>query len=222
MSRLEFDAVGEKEYRYGVSHTVLYLQENDGTYPKGVVWNGITGINQNPSGADENAVYADNIKYASMIAAEEFGCGIEALFYPPEFGECDGEKSVMKGVYVGMQKRRPFGLSWRTELGSDVYADDDEAYELHLAWNLKAKPSTHGHKTINTNVDAESNSWDCSSTPTPVKDMKPTAHIRINTKEFADKEKIKALEDILYGTESTEAHLPSPDEVFAILKGEAA
>lgn len=215
MSELIFDGVGEKGYRYGVCKTVLFPQSN-GEYPLGVAFNGVTAINQNPSGAEESAIYADNIKYAGLMSAEEFGCGIEAVWYPKEFAECDGESSALKGVYVGQQKRRPFGLCWRNELGDDTWDESDDGYELHLAYGLKAKPSSKSNKTTNASPENETYSWDCSSTPVPVPNMKPSAHIRINSKEV-DKEKLAALEKILYGSEEADPRLPLPEEVFTIL-----
>lgn len=216
MAKIIFDNVGEKGYRYGVSKTVLYPQTS-GAYPLGVAFNGVTAINQNPSGAEETAIYADNIKYASLMSAEDFGAGIEAVWYPEEWAECDGEKSALKGVYVGQQTRRPFGLCWRNELGSDVYDESDDNYELHLAYGMKAKPSSKSDKTTNASPENETYSWDCTSTPVPVPNMNQSAHLRINVKDFEDKQKIKDLEDVLYGTEDADPRLPLPEEVYSIL-----
>lgn len=221
MSRMIFDDIGEKMYRYGVSHVAIYLQVN-GSYPEGAPFNGVTAVNQNPSGAEENAIYADNIKYASMVSAEEFGATVEAVWYPEEMAIADGEASIddIPGVHVSQQKRRPFGLTWRNELGSDTFDEEKDGYELHLAYGLIAKPSSKSSKTTNSSPENETESWELTSTPVPVTGMKPTAHIRINTTELTGeaKKNLDVLEEILYGNDDADGRLPLPDEVFSILK----
>ena len=61
------------------------------------------------------------------------------------------------------------------------------------------------------------------TTPVAVKGFKPTACMIIDSTK-ADATKLKALEDILYGTdaadgvEATEPRLPLPDEVITLMK----
>ena len=131
MSKIEWDKAGEKLYETGVDRGVLFTQNSDGTYANGVGWNGLTAVNQSPSGGDANNIYADNIKYLSLRAAEDYGATIEAYMYPDEFMECDGSKEVATGVYAGQQARKPFGFSYRTLIGSDT---DGEAhgYKIHI------------------------------------------------------------------------------------------
>ena len=90
MSALTWDQAGEKLYETGVDHMVLFPQTSGGAYENGVAWNGITAVNQSASGGDTNDLYADNIKYLSLRAAENYGATIEAYTYPDEFAECDG------------------------------------------------------------------------------------------------------------------------------------
>lgn len=215
MSKIVWDEVGKKIYETGTDHCVLYPIQTDGAYSKGVAWNGITGVTESPSGAEASPIYADNIKYANMMSAEEFGATIEAYTYPDEFAECDGSKELAPGVYIGQQERKTFGLSYRTLIGNDV-AGTDYGYKLHLIYGAKASPSEKSNTTVNDNPDAMTLSWELTTTPVDVAGFKPTATITIDSTKV-DAEKLKALEDILYGTESEEARLPLPSEVVTII-----
>ena len=130
-TKLKWDQVGERSYETGVSKGVLYPQVN-GAYPKGVAWNGLTGVTESPSGAEASPLYADNIKYLNLLSAEEFGATVEAFTYPDEFAECNGEKTLAEGVTVGQQKRAPFGMSYQTKVGNDT--DPEAGYKIHLIY----------------------------------------------------------------------------------------
>lgn len=215
MSKLKWDATGQRRFETGVDHAVLYLLSNAGLYDKGVPWNGITGITESPSGAEANPLYADNIKYLNLISAEDFGATIEAYTYPDEWMECDGSAEVVPGVTIGQQNRKTFGLSYRTKLGNDVDSQD-HGYKLHLIYGALAAPSERGYQTINDSPEAITFSWEITTTPVDVPGFKPTACLTIDsTKVSADK--LAALEQILYGTDEAEARLPLPEEVFTIL-----
>lgn len=212
--RLEWDNVGERYYETGVEKGVLYVQDK-GAYPKGVAWNGLTAVNENPSGADTNAVYADNIKYLNLLSSEDFGATIEALMYPDEFKECNGESEIAKGVVIGQQKRKQFGLCYRTLVGNDTDGEE-HAYKLHIIYGALAAPSEKSYQTINDSPDTVSFSWEISTTPVNVSGKKPTALLVIDSRT-ADAEKLKQLEDILYGSENTEPRLPLPDEIITLM-----
>lgn len=201
MSKLVWDQTGERLYETGVKNGVLYPIQTGGLYTKGVPWNGLTAVTESPSGAEATALYADDIKYLSLISAEEFGATIEAYTYPEEFGECDGSAAIATGVYVGQQKRKTFGLSYRTVLGNDV-DNNDYGYKLHLIYGALAAPSEKGYSTINDSPDAITFSWEVTTTPVNVAGFKPTASVTIDSTK-ADPEKLKELEAILYGTDHT-------------------
>lgn len=200
MPRLEWDKTGERLFETGVDHAVLYPSLN-GAYPKGVAWNGITAVNETPSGAEPTALYANNIKYLTLMSAEEYGLTIEAYMYPEEFAQCDGSAAIAKGVTIGQQKRVPFGLSYRTLIGND--ADGQEhGYKIHLVYGGLASPSQKDHSTVNDNPDATSMSWDVTNTPVEVPGYKPTASIEIDSTKI-DKDTLTKLESILYGGDYT-------------------
>lgn len=210
MSRLVWDLSGDRLYETGVKNAVLYPQEN-GAYPKGVAWNGITAVTESPSGAEASPLYADDIKYLNLVSAEEFGASIEAYMYPDEFAACDGSASLVEGISIGQQKRNSFGLCYKTTLGNDVDGND-YGYKLHIIYGALAAPSEKAYATINDSPEAITFSWELTTTPVAVTGHKPTASLVIDSTKV-DKTKLAALEDVLYGTESEEARLPLPDEI---------
>lgn len=224
MSRLVWDKDSERLYETGVNNGVLYVKESNGTYGNGVAWNGLTGVTENPSGAESTALYADNIKYLNLRSAEEFGCTIEAYTYPDEFMPCDGSAELAKGVLIGQQPRKQFGFSYRTVVGNDSEGES-YGYKIHLIYGCDASPSSKGYSTINDNPDAITFSWEVSTTPVNVTGFKPTATVVIDS-TTTDPDKLKALEDILYGTNGgvgedatagTDARMPLPDEILSLV-----
>lgn len=220
MSALVWDKTGERFYETGVSKGVLYPLV-DNAYSNGVVWNGLINVNENPSGAEATDLYADNIKYATMRAAEKFSATIEAYTYPDEFAACDGSAEAADGVMIGQQARQAFGFSYVTNVGSDTDPSAAENYKLHLIYNCTASPSDKSYQTINESPDAITFSWEMESTPVNVDGKyKPTSTIVIDSRK-ADPEKLAALEAILYGSESAEARMPLPAEVITLMSKSA-
>lgn len=238
MPKLVWDQVGERLYETGVDHGVLYPQAADGTYPKGVAWNGLTSVSESPSGAEATDLWADNIKYLTLRSAEEFGATIEAYMYPDEFAECDGSADLAVGVHIGQQARKPFGLSYRTVIGNDTELDK-HGYKLHLIYGATASPSEKGYQTINDSPEAITFSWEVTTVPVAVEGFKPTASLTIDSTK-CDPDKLKAIEALLYGTDAKEAveadpqnnieaqdaveasdpMLPLPAKILEILRGE--
>ena len=215
MSRLTWDNTGERLFETGVKNGVLYPIQADGKYTKGVAWNGLISVTESPSGAEATALYADDIKYVNLLSNEEFGATIEAYTYPDEFAECDGSGTLAEGVLLGQQKRKVFGLCYRTTIGNDVDGND-HGYKLHLVYGCLAAPSEKAYSTINDNPDAITFSWEVTTTPVNVTGFKPTSQITIDSTKVA-KEKMTAIEALLYGSEEKERSLPLPDELAAVL-----
>ena len=214
MPKLIWDATGERVYETGVRNGVLYPMV-EGAYPKGVVWNGLTAVTESPSGAESTPLYADDIKYLNLISAEEFGATVEAYTYPEEFAECDGSATLAAGVTIGQQPRKTFGMSYRTVIGNDVN-NESHGYKLHLIYGAVATPSEKAYSTINDSPEAITFSWELTTTPVNVTGFKPTACLTIDSTKV-NKEKLTALEDILYGTQEAEARLPLPDEIATLM-----
>lgn len=215
MAKLKWDSTGERLYETGVKQGVLYLLNETGEYKKAVAWNGLTAVTESPSGAEATALYADDIKYLSLMSAEEFGATIEAYTYPEEFGQCDGSASLATGVYIGQQARKTFGLCYKTTLGNDVVGND-YGYKLHLIYGALAAPSEKAYATINDSPEAITFSWELTTTPVNVEGFKPTASIVIDSTK-ADPTCLAALEAKLYGAESSEPELPMPNEVKTLM-----
>lgn len=229
MSKLVWDKSGERFYETGVDHGVLYPIQSTGTYTKGVAWNGLTAVNESPSGAEPTAIYADNIKYLNLMSAEDFGGTIEAYTYPEDFKACDGSAEIATGVYAGQQSRSVFGLSYRTIIGNDVDSNN-HGYKLHLVYGCLASPSEKAYSTVNESPEAITFSWEFSTTPVEItktvggKTLKPTALITIDS-TTTDPGLLADLEEILYGKDPTqpegddgvEPRLPLPDEVITLM-----
>lgn len=216
--RIKWDKTGERKYETGVDHGVFYPFSQTKGYTPGTPWNGLTNVTENPSGGEETPLYADNIKYASLYSAEEYGVKIEAYTYPDEFAECDGSAAFVEGVRIRQQKRKSFGLCYRTLNGNDTPDDDDDGYTLHLVYGCMATPSERSHDTQNSSPDAVKMSWDVKTVPVSVEGFKPTSVMEIDSRTIGA-EKLKKLEDVLYGSETADAKLPTPDEVKALLAG---
>jgi len=227
MGKMTWHGVGEREIEAGVSEVALFPMGTSG-YDTGVAWNGVTAINENPSGADVTDLYADNIKYASMRSAEKFGFTIEAYTYPDEWAECDGSKEAVSGVFLGQQSRKAFGLVYKTQIGDEAHPGMDKGFKLHIIYNSTASPSGRGYTTINDNPDAISFSWEANSTPVSVTGHKATCEITIDSTKFtatAAAAALKNLLEIIYGRDEDTEHsitalipsLPDPDTVISTL-----
>lgn len=216
MTRLLWDQTGERTYETGVDQGVLYIPDN-GVYEEGFAWNGLTTVTESPTGAEANAMYADNMKYLNLLSVEELGGTIEAYTYPDEFGQCDGTAEVHEGVVVTQQRRKTFGLCYRTLKGNDVDATD-HGYKLHLIYGAIAAPSEKAFATVNDTPEAITFSWEFTTTGVPVTGYKPTSMLVIDSTQV-NSGMLTTLENALYGTGGTDPRLPLPDEVIAMFAG---
>lgn len=215
MAKLVFDEVGKRFYETGVKNVVLYVQDK-GVYGAGVAWNGVTAINESPSGAEATPLYADDIKYLNLLSNEEFGASIEAYTYPDEFGVCDGSAELVEGVTVGQQSRKTFALVYKTTVGNDT-ENNEYGYKLHVIYGCLAAPSEKAYATINDSPEAITFSWEISTTPVAVGDgFKPTSCVTIDSTKVGA-ENMKKIEDALYGSEAEDAKLLMPAEIMTLL-----
>lgn len=210
---LKWDQTGEKLYETGVEQLALFVQDANGAYPKGVAWNGVTAVNESPSGADETALYANDSKYLGLRAKEDYGSTIEAYTYPDEFEQCDGSAEVATGVTIGQQTRKPFGMAYKTLIGNDTEGEA-HGYKLHLVYNATASPSEKSHSTINESPEAVTMSWEVTTTPLPIPGFKPSSQMTINSTKV-DATKLANFEKIIYGSSEADARLPLPAEVIS-------
>lgn len=222
--RIKWDEDGKRLYETGTRKAVVYPIGSDGAYEKGVAWNGITGVTKNPGGAEPNNIYADDIKYLTLMSAETFGFTVECLDYPDEFAECNGIKEYVPGVRVGQQDRKGFGFVYRSVIGNDI-AGNNYGYKLHLIWNAKCSPSEQSFATINESPETITFSFESTCTAVKIDEDHSTCTIEIDSTQV-DADKLKAFEDLIYGTDAdseagtsgTDAKLPTPAEVIEFFK----
>lgn len=212
--KIVWDAAGDKRYERGVSKGVLFPTKTDGSYDVGVAWNGLTNVNESPDGGEATDMWADNIKYGTLRSVENHKGSIEAYTYPDEFAECDGNAEPVPSLRLGQQTRKPFGLSYRTEIGSD--SNPELGYKIHLVYGATASPSEKTHETVNDSSDISPISWDYETVPVAVEGYKPVAHLEIDSTKV-DQTNLAKLEAKLYGSETTDPQLPMPAEVISML-----
>lgn len=216
MAKLIFNNVGERLFETGVKNGVLYVMGDDGAYENGVVWNGLTAVTESPSGAETTPLYADDVKYVVIYAAEEFGATVEAYTYPEEFEQCDGSAAISEGITIGQQTRKSFGMCYKTSVGNDVQGQD-YGYKIHIIYGAKAAPSEKSYSTINDSPEAVTFSWELSTVPVPVEGHNPTATMVIDSTRVPA-EKMALIEAKLYGSEDADATLPLPNEILELIK----
>ena len=219
MTRLVWDDTGKRYFETGVDRGVLFVMDANGAYPLGVPWNGLTAVTESPSGAEPTPLFADNIKYLTLMSAEEFAATLEAYTYPEAFAECDGSKELAANIggFVAQQARKQFGLVYRTKLGNDV-GGQDLGYKLHLLYGCLASPSEKAYASVNESPEAITFSWEISTTPTNVTGFQPTSLIVVDSTQ-ASVNGLAALEDELFGDSSTGvSNLPMPDTVKTLLQ----
>lgn len=212
--KLVWDQVGEKLYETGVDRGVLFPMVN-GAYAAGEAWNGLISVDEQPSGAEPTPLYANNHKYLELLSTEEFGMTIGAYTFPAGFRQCLGAKEIAPGVWVTQQARASFGMAYRTLIGNDT-EKTAHGYKIHLVYGATAKPAEKSNKSINESPEATEMSWECSTVPVEVPNCDPTAHIEIDSTTISD-DKLKAIEDILYGTDNQASRLPLPTELATLL-----
>ena len=217
MPKLTWDNIGEKLYETGTSNGVLYPVDDTGAYPKGVAWNGLTGVEENPSGGEATKIYADDIIYGVMYSKEEYGATIKAYTYPDEFAECDGSAELQEGITIGQQTRKGFGLVYKTKIGNDVKANN-YGYKIHVVYGCHVSPSSRSNQTINDSPSALELSWEVTTTPVNVAGHDPTSTLVIDSTKVTPTALTK-IEDALFGSATDGvAHLPLPDELLALAK----
>lgn len=207
MSRLDWNTVGSRFYEAGVDRGVLYV---DG-YP-GVPWNGLTSVNETPSGGDPKSFYIDGVKYLSVSSPEEFEGTITAYTYPEEFASCNGTNQPRGGLYLTHQRRKTFGLSYRTMIGNDI--SEAYGYKLHIIYDVLASPSERSNETYKDSTDPDDFSWKIICKPPSMAGYKPTSHVIIDSRT-TDPSVLSAVEDILYGSEEDQSRIPTLEELIA-------
>ena len=218
MAKLVWDQVGDRVYKTGVEQAAIYPMGEGGVYKEGEAWNGLTAVTESPSGAEPTALYANDKKYVELMSAEEFGGTIEAYTYPKGFAACNGEADAVEGLRLTQQTRTPFAMVYKSLLGNDTEGTK-YGYELHVVYGARVKPSEISNNTVNDSPEAATMSWEFSTTAVDVDGFQPTSHIVIDSRTV-NSDKLKAIEEKLYGTAEAGAKILMPNEIIALIKGE--
>lgn len=217
MAKLTWDQAGERLYETGTSKGVLFVQDKNGVYGKGVAWNGLVSVKKTPDGAEESPIYADNMKYLSLFSAENLKGSIDAYTYPEEFEACDGSASLTPGVYVGQQTRVPFGMVYSTIVGNDTQGNR-YGEKMHFIYNAKVSPSERAYETVNEDPTALTFSWEYTTTPVDLDDigLDPSAGITVSRHEVHEDD-WAALQTLVYGDAAVEPKMPTIEEIIALM-----
>lgn len=220
MSKLVWDQTGERLYTTGVEQGAMYPMDASGAYGAGEAWNGLISVTESPTGAEVTSLWANDHKYGELVSAEEFAGSIEAYTYPDGFKACNGEATVVKGFTISQQSRMPFGMAYKNLIGNDVLGTK-YGYELNIVYGARVTPSEKAHSSVNDSPEAETMSWEFTTTPVAIEGFDPAAKLTFNSTEV-DADKLAQLEAILYGSDDVEPRLPLPAEIMTIMNGDAA
>jgi hypothetical protein len=105
-------------------------------------------------------------------------------------------------------------MSYQTLVGNDVDGLD-AGYQIHILYNLTAKPSNIGYDT-NVDESAILFSWEVTSRPEIMAGVSPTAHIIFDSR-YANPGAMEHLGELLYGTDSVDALLLPAEDLFTEL-----
>ena len=231
MSKLKWDQLGERIAEAGVDQGVLFPF---GTiaYNKGVAWNGLTSVNEAPTGGEPSPFYADNRKYLELMSEEEYAGSMGCYTYPPEFQACLGEVELAPGLAIAQQTHKMFGFSYRTKIINDTDGLD-HGFKIHVVYNALAGVSSRDHTTMNESPELEEITFDFTTSKVDVTGGKPTAHLVLDSTKFTEvtMAKLQTIMDTLYGKDAVvgtgtaqnpqfpaiEPKLLMPDEIKAIL-----
>jgi hypothetical protein len=208
MTRLTWGTPGERFYESGVDQGVLYVDD------AGVSWNGLISVSEKSSGGTPTPYYLDGYKYTQLLSTEEFEATLEAYSSPLEFGQCDGSMELYAGLFVTQQRRKPFALSYRTLVGNDTDGLE-RGYKIHIVYNATAGPSERKNASVAELATPQSRSWSITTIPEELSGIRPTSHFVVDSTRTSSSV-LSDLEDLLYGTNTTDASLPSPSELVAM------
>lgn len=232
VGRMKWDQDTQRRYEGGVDMGALFPIGSTG-YEPGVPWNGLTKVEEKPTGAEIKKKYANNREYAQLQSKEEFEATLEAFTHPDEFYPCNGMKVIAPGVFAHQQNRKKFGLVYRSLIGNDTDGYDF-GYKYHIIYGCLAKPSSTTHESEDDDTDIEANSWDISATAPSVNipGLKPMANITIDS-TLVDAAKLTQFEALVYGTDAvaggegvdpvagTEPTMPTIEKIIEIFGTEA-
>lgn len=196
--RLTWDSI-EATIDEGLSKGVLYLPSIPG-----IPWNGLISVDETSENTIDQGRYFEGRRHCLPQATEDFNISLTAYTYPSEFLPYSGYDEE----YTGQPLQR-FGLSYQT--------GDDKTGRIHLVYNAVAIPTDLEWLSISDKVDPTLFKWVLKTKPISFTGIKSTPHFFIDL-SVVPESLISELKDILYGTDSTPARLPSLLEIYNILQ----
>jgi hypothetical protein len=229
MTRLDWNLPSTRTYERGIDRCVLYVSGKPG-----VAWPGLTRLEEIYSGVDANSNYMDGRKYRTTLGRANFRAKLSAFSAPEEFSTCVGALEIEPGLFAMNQPSQLFGLSYRTLIGNDVVGSD-YGYKVHIIYNALATPGSFKNSTISDAPEAPTKQWTLDTIPHKERDYsyfrsgddqttlehvetkyRPTSHMVVDTRAVGPHD-IQLLEDVLYGTETTDPELPTPSELLELI-----
>ena len=213
MSRLVWDQTGQKYYQHGVDRGVIYPLTSAGTYPLGYAFNGLREVQLNNDGGDPTKLYANNNVYGMSRGRVDKEGSATFYTYPDVLRECWGWREVAPGMILDQQTIKMFGMTYRIMIENDT---GDENYELHFLYGVSMTPPDITAGTDEDDVEAQELDTDFTTVPVPVTGSRPVAHFLVDSRTIPAA-KLAEIENIIYGTDDTNARLPLPDEIITLI-----
>lgn len=204
MVKLVWDTPGDRVFESGLDRGVLFLPDGSA-----VPWNGLTAVIEHFDKSASPAYY-DGMKIQDMLVLGDFSATMKAVTYPDEFVPLEGVDELRRGLFLSDQVPLTFGLCYRTMVGDDL-AGADEAYKIHLLYNVTAMPSDKTYASVSDQPSLVEFEWAITAVPEDIPGFRPTAHIVLDSRNL-DPWLLEDLEAMFYGTSVADAILlPMPD-----------
>lgn len=188
MGSLDFTTPLIKNFDSGIDRGVIY------TPSEYTQWFGIVELETKYTDTNQNVVYVDGMMNRVQTSFTGFEATCVCYHYPEEIEEGS------------------FNFTYRV-LTSPV------DYELHLVYGCKAKMDNLQVFTLSSSPSIPHFSIELSTVPEyiPIKGYVPGSHLVIRSNLIWE-EAIKKIEDTLYGTGTTDPHMPSIEDVVDLLE----
>lgn len=211
MSKLVWNRPQDQTFEAGLDHGVLYVEDGPA-----VAWSGLSSVEDGGESTIKE-FYIDGIKYLAMVTPRDWKGKLVAYTYPKEFGELIGISEIGDGLYVDSQAHGRFGLSYRTMVSTPAI-DTKQHYKIHLVYKTMASLAGFTNSTLTGDAtDPTGFEFELSAVPIRIPNMRPSAHIILDTREMDDNT-LAQLEDIIYGTDLVEPSLPTIVQLIDLLK----
>lgn len=196
MARLKFSETQNRVGHNGLDRGLIYI--GNSVY----VWDGLQKVSvANDSGLGEY-VYIDGIPVNVRRPVIQPSYQITAFTYPDKFQDLIGQKTE-SGVNYFDRVSKMFSVSWRSTVTSDIRT----YHRYHFLLGCITVGSGFDFSTNTETNEFSSFVFDVKSFPQTILDSKKTSYFFIDSRELNTVGE-KALEDHLYGSDSSNAKFP--------------